>query len=396
MFAEEALDRQNVENTNHTNCLLRRDPPSKEGVFLSEAIEAQRAAEASLYDYPVHVVRRSTHKEPVQTPYATFYRETVRYTDGAIRLTTIAEPNESHFGRDRISPYAVVSGDPWTAGPEGLNKGKINRLAKLGYHVIWNHHQGRHAVWPTSRERLNTAVRFLSSKSVGKSAHHDHALLDDLAAVLPVDAQNVIREGYSRSAMSGKAFAALGERYSRKTVWLDVDAPCFAHEGSVMELLATAAEQIPSEIKGFAVLAIKHAVDAFHKKDWRRIPRLLGTLDPHLLNIAHETAWIRPLINGDAGIYGRAMPLDIPGVCVLYTQDKMSHHEDWEYMHSTRPNLAVVRLEGPHLAGAYPENLQKKYDRFNRLMEYMRQNGMSLSGVTPKHVLEPEQLLSAA
>lgn len=372
-------------------------PLAEEGVFNSDDMYAvQQAAYDNLPEYPVTVVRRSSHKPPESTSYATIYQESVRYSDGAVRLATIAEPKESYFGSDGISRYAVSSGDPWLTGPDGLNKYKIDELANRGFFVIFNHHQGRHSLWPINRERIESAKRFLSSKSVGKSAHHDHALLDDLSPYADCNFDQVIRESYSRSAMSGKAFISLGPRYGRETVWADLEAPCFEHEGDVIELLETAVQQIPKEAVGLGKLALKYATQAIRHADPAQLLRMLGTFDLHPLNVAHEVAWIKPLINGDAGVYGRAMPLDIAGVLTLYSGDIMSHQQDWRAMHRGRPNFAIVEKSGPHVAGAFPENLQMKFHHFDRLMDYMRQNDMSLTGITPEHVLAPEELEQAA
>lgn len=360
--------------------------PQDEDVFIS-AEQAREQALAALPPYEVQVERRTAHKEPESTRYGTIYQEAVRYSDGAVRLATIGIPNDRLFGQEGSSPYPIISSDPWLTGPSGLNKDKIEQFVERGFPVIWNHHQGRHSLWPPSVERLKTVKHFLQTKSVGRSAHHDHALLDSLEAGASFHTDEAIREGYSRSAMSGQAYVSLDEGYDRKTHWIDVDAPCFAHKSSRPEMMKTFLAQAPHEARALGTLAINLVKEEVPSGRFNRLPGYAGTFDPNWLNLLHEIAWVRPLINGDAGVYAEAMPLNTTGIITLFEHDYMSHQADWHLMHAVRPNLVVSDQEGAHLTGASTEHLAGKYQRFENLMTYMRAHGMSLTGLALEDVI---------
>lgn len=370
------------------------NPRENEG-FLDSPEQLQQAAFEALPSYQVRVVRRSSRGKPEELDFGTFYEESVRFSDGAVRLVTIGKPNPHYFGHDEISPNVIVSGDPYGTGPNGLNNDKIKAMVELGYHVVWPHHQGRHSVWPTTREHRQTLWRFLSSKSVGKTAHQDHALLNDMAPNADFETDDVNIEGYSRSSMKGKAFIALARLYGRHVIYADLDAPCFAHEASPVELLTTFAKQLPHEAKGMGRLAEQVSTLGAAMGNPKKLREYAGTLDVHPLNLLHELAWMRPLINGDSGTYGEAMPLDSVGVTTLFSEDYMSQAADWRRIHANRPGMAILDEPGPHLAGAWPENLQKKYERFARLQQVRIEKGMSLTGLTIEDIVPSKLSLVA-
>lgn len=372
--------------------------PLEEGVLMPDEEvppispeTAQQNALSALPPYDVRVLRRSTHKEKEELTYGTFHQETVRYSDGAVRLVSIGEPNPSYFQKDGISPNVIVSGDPYFTGPDGINADKLRSMVQLGYHVVWPHHQGRHSVAPTSREHLQTMWRFLSNKGVGRSAHQDQALLDHLAPSAAFSTQEVHVEGYSRSSMKGQAFVALSEQHDRKVIYSDLDAPCFAHESSPKELIEGFLRQLPHGVRGLGRLATQVSTLGAAMGEPNKLRGYLGTFDPHPLNLLHELAWMRPLINGDAGTYAEAMPLDSLGVITLFDKDYMSQQADWRRIHAARPGIVIREKEGSHLAGAYPENLKLKYDRFERIQQYRLEHNLSLTGIEITDILAPEE-----
>ena len=342
--------------------------------------QEQQAAYAALPLYPVEVVRRKTHKDLGETDYARFCQETIRFSDGAVRLATRAEPKERYFGQS-IVPYPISDGDPLFTGPNGLNEEIIDRTTELGFHVVWLHHQGRHAPWPTSPERLKTAARFLSSKSVGKSACHDHALFDDLERTgVPFSTDEIIRFGFSRSAMSGEAFVALSPRFGRKVVHSDLMAKCFAHFPSPTDLVQTALHQGPQEVIGFGKLLGNLAWRNMHGEDGL-VRRYAGTFDLHPMNVAHELAWIPPLLSGDDGKYSHAIPLDTAGVRIFLTKDDMSHYAEHELIHAKHPNLMIVSIEGAHVEGAHQIVVDSRIERSRRVAAFAREHDWDISGL---------------
>jgi hypothetical protein len=360
---------------------------SEESLFNSPA-ELQQTALDSLPSYPVRVVRRNSHKDPVRTSHGTFYQETARYSDGAVRLTTIGVPHQVRI------PNAVVSGDPWFTGPNGFNRVEIEQLVNDGFVVVWNHHQGRHSVAPTSREHIRTIARFLTSKSLAKSASQDHALLDKLGETAGFDTDNIIRRGYSRSAMSGEAFIAQAALPSigREVVWSDLEGACFARKVGHLAMAKGVSKQLPHEVQ--AVLDIKRqlAVAVQEDADHRiaNLEELKGTLDFHPLNMLHELAWQRLLITGDAGRYAQAIPLHARGVRTAYKHDFSGQQLDWRRIHAPRQGISIIEEDGGHLSGAEPRMLHKKRMRMLRLRDYYEEHGFSFTGLTYQDILPPE------
>ncbi len=358
------------------------------------AIEKQQQAFHELPPYDVQVLRRSTHKVLGETDYAKFTQEVVRFDDGAVRLVTRTEPKRTYFGSNNSSPYAISSGDALFTGPDGMNAEFIDSYARIGYPVVWLHHQGRHAPLPTNRERFKTMAHFLSSKSVGKSAHHDHALLDNLEenAATDFDTSVMLRDGFSRSSMSGEAFIAEAPNYNRAVPHSDLTAKCFALHVGLANLVELAVVQGPEEAKGFLRVIgsiIKREIDG--EKGILR--KYAGTFDLHILNIMHEIAWIPPLVSGDSGTYSKAIPLDTSGVRGFLSKDSMSQYEEHAVIHADHPNLALLLEDGAHVDGAI---IQKKIDRWHSVMEYMREHDMSLSGMKPTDYLPDNAVYTLA
>ncbi len=358
------------------------------GVLLSptEAQSAQQAAVAELPEYDVTVRRRTTHKDSGSTEYAEFTQECVRFDDGAVRLLTRAKPKLTYFGSNGISPYGISGGDALFTGPDGMNAELIDSYAKLGFPVVWLHHQGRHAPWPTNPDRLMTLAHFLSSKSVGKSAHHDHAVLDDLEqkAAVDFDTYVMIRDGFSRSAMSGEAFIALAALNQRTIVHSDLTAKCFALYPGLRNMIELATVQGPEELKGLGRVAC-NLIRRERSGEKGILKKYLGTFDPHLLNVLHELAWIAPLVSGDNGTYSRAIPLETSGVRGFLSKDTMSQYAEHEIIHANHPNLALITEDGAHVDGAL---VQHKIDRFTRVMQFMRDHDMSIIGMSPSDYLQ--------
>lgn len=354
-----------------------------EDVFLSpEAL--QKLAFEELPPYNVRVARRTTHKELGETEYSSFSQEVVRFDDGAVRLVTRATPKPDHFG-SMVSPYAISGGDALFTGPNGMNEEFIDAYAKLGYHVVWLHHQGRHAPWPTNKDRVKTMVHFLSSKSVGKSAHHDHALLDDLddKQAVEFDTSVMLRDGFSRSSMSGEAFIAEAPNYNRSVPYSDLTAKCFALHVGLANLVELAVVQGPEEAKGF-LRVIGNIVKREFNGEKGILRKYAGTFDMHLLNVAHEIAWIPTLVSGDNGMYSKAIPLETSGVRGFLSKDSMSQYEEHAVIHANHPNLVLLLEDGAHVDGAI---IDKKIQRWSSVMDYMRKNNMSLTGMKPQDYL---------
>lgn len=348
-------------------------------------LDAQQAALASLEPYDVAVERRTAYGKPIRLAHGTLFRETVRYTDGAVRLATIGQPDKP------VATQVFSTSDPWLTGPNGFNQVEMAELLRNGFHFVWNHHQGRHAALPINPSRVRTMLHFLSSKSVGKSAAHDMALLDAVTDTAAFRTDEVIRKGYSRSAMAGEAFLALcalrGD--ARKTVWSDLEAACFTQSVSHRGLLELLAKQAPHEAAVLAEIGRDIAMGSPINEDGDAIDaqNYLRTLDFHPLNAAHELAWIRLFIGGDTGKYARAVPLDARGLRTFYEHDFMSQEAHQTELHQNRPHIGILHERGAHLSGATAAMLRKKSARLRNLGEYALEHEGDFSQITPAAIV---------
>lgn len=354
-------------------------------LITEEAFQEQQTALAALSPYDVHVVRRKTHKDPVRTSHGTFYQETARYSDGAVRLTTIGVPNKIRV------PYVVSEGDAWFTGPDGFNRIGIEQLVNDGFVVVANHHHGRHSILPTSKDRLVTFAKFLASKSLGKSAAQDHALLNDLAENSGFDTEHVISRGYSRKAMTGEAFLAQAPAQGREVIWSDFEGECFARGVGHLAMMLGVAKQLPAELRTMkeVISQALNGPEIEMDEDYREVS--LGdyakTLDPHPLNLAHELAWQRLLITGDAGKYAKAVPLDAKGVRTIYIDDYSGQQADWQETHSVRPGIEILLEDGSHLSGAELRMLLIKRQRMLNLRTTLEERELDFSGLHYSDVL---------
>src|SRR3989344_3952693 len=382
-------------------------PLNDEGVLIAERLIAE--ARANLPPYDVEVVRRTTHKDkkPERDEFGTYYQETVRFNDGAVRLLTIGEPDPNRVGTDNISPIPIAEGDSLFTGPHGLSKNIMRGYMGLGIPVYWVHHQGRHSVKPDSMEHLKTLWHFISAKGVGRSTHQEHALFDDLG-MNGHQTKYMMRGGFSRSSMQAESFISTQDEHDRTTVYSDTQATCFAHEADARELIDVAVKQLPREAWAGIKLLSKLGIRALKATTIEEITSLAGTIDLHPLNMAHELAWLRLLTDGASGIQARAIPLGHVGVRTVLSGDTMSHGADQQQIHNTRPEMEVIVLHKKdgkvtpefgmhdkgkdlmHVDGASPKVLQLRLDRLARAMVFAKNHGMnetSLLGLKKKDVL---------
>lgn len=341
-----------------------------------EVLDATRAyndflgATQSLHPYPGAVIGRESMGTPTELAYATVYEEKLQFADGAIRTLTRVDPKESYFGSEQSNPFLISAGDALCTGPKGFNADAIDQLAQRGFAVAWLHHQGRHTELPTSVPRAMQFARFILKKSVGRSAHHQHAMLDDIALNSHHATDTVISIGDSRSSMTGEAVDALATQYGRDVFYSDYNASCFEHCPTVAELPKLAAS-IPLE--GIALIRLARKLQNDPTID---VAKYLGTFDLHPLNLLHEAAWLIPLIRGDAGRYGDAVPLDQNGVRTHLNGDTWSSGgRAWEAKYLIRPNIHLIKRgltngrKARHFDLADPEIQADRFDRLDRVTE---------------------------
>jgi len=372
-------------------------PRANEGAFLLGYTEQQEAL-AALPPYEVDVVKRKSLNEPEITDKGTFYQEKVRFSDGAVRVMTLGMPNEAHFGADGVSPYPISGTDAWMTGESGINRDIIKSLTESGYYVVWLHHQGRHSERPTTPEKAARLAKFLFRKSVGRSASHQHALFDDFEDHMTqtFDTSTILSTGDSRGAMTGEAVDALAPEHDRSVGYSDYIDPCFAEplrpQGISDVLLSGLSEQ-----QAMGRLSIKLFKEALSQGSFDALFTKMGTFDPHPMNILHEMAWSIPLINGDAGKYAKAVPLNSIGVRTFMTDSRWSQADKWKAIHANRTGIQFLEAPGGHLNLADPEVQQARTERFVRLLEEMRRKDFSLPLVDYNFVIHgPEHQMHQA
>lgn len=362
------------------------------------AYKAHLEALKSLHPYPGTVVRRESLKDKVETEYADIYEEKVFFTDGAIRTLTHALPKVSKLGEENISRFPISATDALMTGPSGFNAILIAKLVKLGYPVVWLHHQGRHSEKPTDVRKAKQLARFLFKKSVGRSAHHQHGLLDDLSYSVDYDTANIVSLGDSRGAMTGEAFDALADMYGRHVSWSDYIAGCFEHRPKLKETPALIASPLK---EGMALVRMgkrlkQHENDPDNEygsaKDYK------GTFDVHPMNLLHEAAWFPPLMRGDAGRYADAVPLDRNGARTYLNGDIWSSRgRSWESKHSIRPGIYFFQTSLPD--GAIARHLDladrtiqfSRFERLERLLHELAAHDFLSSAVDFKYVATGER-----
>lgn len=337
------------------------------------AYKAHLEAVKTLHPYPGTVVKRESKgmRAPVETNYATIYEEKVTFSDGAIRTLTHAVPKVEYFGREGVSKFPISATDALMTGPSGFNANLIKDLAKLGYPVVWLHHQGRHSEKPTNPQRARQVAKFILKKSVGRSAHHQHGLFDDLSYTAGYDTNNIVSIGDSRGAMTGEAVDALADMYQRNVVWSDYIAGCFEHKPVAKEYLPLA---LTPYKEGAALVRMIRRRIRENDGDISEALSYLGTFDLHPMNLLHEAAWFPPLMRGDAGRYADAVPLDRDGARTYLNGDIWSSRgRSWESKHSIRPGIHFFQESLPdgslarHLDLADRSIQAKRSDRLSRL-----------------------------
>lgn len=347
------------------------NPHSVSEDFLLDAYLAQREAAAALPDYHVELTGLHPLKDPETMPSgAQVHQELAEFRDesGLVvrREVTIAEP-DPRLPDEAVSPYTIIGSDSWTTGPSGLNRYKIKQYVDIGYPVIWVHHAGRHS--PLQRD-----------KSISRSAHQEHVLLDHIGQHTDFDMSAVIGDGYSRGAMIREKFIALAARYGRSVPYSDLEAPCFARDMSRLEKGLALLRQLPAEALGLAHVGKAVVRRAIETDNPELVAEYLGTLDLNPRNVWQEGMWAPALIRSKVGEFVEATPVEMQGVRTFYTRDHMSQQSAYRNIYDRRPNIRVDIRPGHHVEGATPTYIDNKCQRLIHLLSWMQISGRTLDG----------------
>lgn len=155
--------------------------------------------------------------------------------------------------------------------------------------VSWLCHQGRHAELPITPRRLIRFGKFVFEKSIGKSAHHQHTLLDYLGSSGGMFTDIIFSIGDSRGAMTGEGVDSIAKDYVRRVAYSDYIATCFEHvpkAKDIPDLLA-----IPlHEGRTLGSVALRRLKNDLQNGDIDHLVSFLGTFDLHPMNLIHEFA----------------------------------------------------------------------------------------------------------
>lgn len=362
-------------------------PDPQEGFsFSADALEAQQLALAALEIPHVEVVRRKPIGEPERYNGSTIFKESVRFNDGAVRLATHVVPDNP------VTEALTVSADPWGAGDKGFNDGEIRQMADHKLPTAWLHHQGRHRIFPPTRDRLWTVAKLATSKGVARSAAQELALVQDISGTTEANTQMLVRRGYSRSGMSGNAFIVQAEQQGAEVVFSHLEAECFPHALGTVALVKAFLNQAPGEgltlsSVGAELLRKSRSPDDLNPC---KIMEYAQTLDLHPLNLLNELLWIKEFKTGEAGTYAQAVRLDAKGIRLHYEADEWAQISHWLHINQPRPGITTLEMPGAHTAGAGRRMRTMKGSTFRRIANYAMEHEGRLDGITVDDVLDPQ------
>lgn len=359
-------------------------PRPSDGDFVDEALLAQQEALATLTMPQVAVISRKSRNDPERFAGSTIYRESVRFSDGSVRLATIVEPDVP------VTDVLTVSADPWVTGEKGFNKGEIEQMAELSLPLVWLHHQSRHRIFPPTRSRLLTLTNLATSKGIAQAAGQELALVNDLSTNSDRDHKKLMRRGYSRSGMSGNAFIVQAEEQGAEVVFSHHEAECFPHAIGMVALAKTFVKQSVRE----GITISGGATELINLRDVGgtvcRVVEYLQTLDIHPMNIANEMLWIKEFMSGEAGDYAQAVRLDAKGIRLHYEADEWAQISKWLPINNSRPGIVTVEMPGAHTAGARRKMRTIKGKIFSNIAEYALGHYRQLDGIRVNDVLPDE------
>jgi hypothetical protein len=357
-----------------------------EDFFNPEAVAAQQAALGALAIPEVSVVRRVSHGEPERVGDATVFQESVRFSDGAVRLATIVEHDNP------ASDVWWSSADPFVTGDEGVNRDEIGQMMDAGLNVGWLHHQGRHSISPTSREHRKTISAMNSSKGIAKWAAQEAAFMRSVLGVETFDGVSLARRGYSRSGQSGNAFAVMVEAEGGKVEFSHHEAEVFPDKLSLASLAAHVGLQLG--IEAGAIVSIAKGLvgkeSGVNHENGGSFHSYSRTFDFHVLNVINEALCIDKFRSGEAGKYARAVGLDARGIRLHYERDGWAKLDTWLDINDPRPGIVTVEAPGAHSSGASPEMMATKATTFRNIGNFAREHDGDISTMTAVQVLPDE------
>jgi hypothetical protein len=329
----------------------------------------------ALAEYETRVIRRESYRnfETTETG-GTIYSELVHFQDKLGRLVTreatISEPTSNVM---EVMPFPVIETDPWMTGPRGINRDKIRHYTDMGWRAIWLHHASRESA-------------LAKDKSVSRSAHQMHALLDDLQPYHDADLSQLVVRGYSRGDMTGEKFIATASRYGRVVPASDMEAVCFTRDMTRREKIEAIARHVPGEGVGLGKVGIGLLKRAITERNPGLLLEYAQTFDIHPKNVLQEVMWAHALINAKVGRAIDQLPLDTVGVRTNFAKDYMSQRHESERLYARLPGIQVITEKGAHVAGADPRYLEKSLGRLANIRDYILDNDMSLYGITSNDI----------
>jgi len=350
------------------------------------AFELQQEALDGLVFPEVEVKDRKSIGQPERYADATIYQERIRFTDGAVRTATYVVPDNP------VTNALTVDADPWVTGDKGHNLTEIRQLAAHDMPTVWIHHQGRHRIFPPTKDRIESLLHIATSKGIARWATQDLAVVQSIEANFPADTSQLHRRGYSRSGMSGNAFIVQAEADGREVVLSHHEAECFPHALGMLSMVGHFVRQMPNEAQQLGEIAAGIIKGDFKQEDLHASSALsyLKTLDVHPVNLLNELLWIKEFTKGEAGEYAKAVRLDAQGIRIQYEDDEWAHIAHWLHINQDRPGIVTLEMPGPHTSGADRRMQKMKVSTLKNIAGYAMEHEGELTGVTAMEMLDPE------
>lgn len=355
----------------HVTADFQQPPPSEEVVSLTPRFNST-------------VIERRTIGEPEVIDEGTIHWEYVKYSDHARRIALIAEPNKDHHGKDEISRVPLVGTMPWTISAKGgiFVEDFVKPALQEGYHVVLLSHEGEGEAVKTPRtpQQWYRFISRLTKIELARSAHHIHALLNDLGINADFDTENIISVLDSEGAMTTFGTVAQAEHHDRAVPYFDVIDPI------LRKILSRQGLRELGGAPRAEAAAVVNIVGQMISGDLRhgKIDHLracVKTVNPHPISILGEFAYIPTLSRGQSGRMAAKMHPDTRGTVTYMTGSHLSKADQERSALDSFPNIRVLPADGAHTLLAKWRNQRDRLDRLAALKQEMLRTDYNFDAV---------------
>ncbi len=330
------------------------------------------------------VIERKPIGEPEVLDSGTIHWEYVKYSDHARRIALIAEPNENHHGKDEISRVPLVGTMPWTISAKGgiFVEDFVKPALQEGYHVVLLSHEGEGEAIKTPRTPQQWYRLFsrLTGIELARSAHHIHALLNDLGVNADFDTENIISVLDSEGAMTTFGTVAQAKHHGRSVPYFDIIDPIlrkFLSRNGLRELGGAPRAEATAVVNMVGQMI---AGDLRHGKV-DHLRACARTLNFHPLSILGELAYIPTLARGQSGRMAAKMHPDTRGTVTYMAGSHLSKADQGSSALDGYPNIRILPAAGAHTSLAKWRNQRNRLDRLAALKQEMLNNDYNFDAI---------------